>query len=138
MPNLVAFATGLLFAVGLGIAGMTEPDKVLAFLDPFGAWDPSLAFVMVGAIAVYMPVYWLARGRLAPRLHLPTRKDVDVRLVVGAAMFGVGWGLVGYCPGPALVSLTTLTGPALAFGAAMFAGMRLHARLERGWGRAGR
>lgn len=130
-PNLVSFAAGLLFALGLGIAGMTQPGKVLAFLDVFGAWDPSLAFVMIGAITVYMPVYWWARGVLAPRLQLPTRKDVDVRLVAGAGMFGVGWGLAGYCPGPALVSLTTLSGSALAFGAAMFAGMRLHGVLAR-------
>ena len=138
MSKLYAFASGLVFAIGLGIAGMTQPSRVLAFLDvlPYGeagggAWDPSLMFVMAGAIAVYMPVFWTARRVLAPRLHLPTRKDIDVPLVAGAAMFGVGWGLAGYCPGPALVSLTTLTGPALVFGVAMFAGMRLHRVLER-------
>lgn len=135
MSKLVSFVVGLLFALGLGIAGMTQPSKVLAFLDVFGDWDPSLAFVMAGAIAVYMPVFWWARGVLAPRLHLPTRKDIDLRLVVGSALFGVGWGLAGYCPGPALVSLTTLSGSALAFGAAMFAGMRLHGVLERGGSR---
>lgn len=132
MTNLVAFASGLVFAVGLGIAGMTQPTKVLAFLDVFGAWDPGLALVMAGAIAVYMPVSWWARRMLAPRLHLPTRKDIDAPLVLGSAMFGVGWGLSGYCPGPAIVSLATLTGPALLFGAAMLAGMRLHRVLERG------
>jgi len=132
MYNLVAFVSGLLFAIGLGIAGMTQPSRVLDFLDVLGPWDPSLAFVMAGAIAVYMPVFWSARRMLVRRLHLPTRKDVDVRLVLGAAMFGVGWGLAGYCPGPALVSLVTLTGPALAFGAAMLAGMRLHRMLVRG------
>lgn len=126
MSKLYALASGLLFALGLGIAGMTQPSRVLGFLDVLGAWDPSLMFVMMGAIAVYMPVFWAARRVLAPRLHLPTRKDIDVRLVAGSAMFGVGWGLGGYCPGPALVSLTTLTGPALLFGVAMFAGMRLH------------
>jgi uncharacterized membrane protein YedE/YeeE len=131
MSRVVPFAAGLLFAIGLGIAEMTQPSKIIGFLDVFGAWDPSLLLVMAGAIAVYMPAFWLARGMLAPRLHLPGRKDVDVRLVAGAAMFGVGWGLAGYCPGPALVSLTTLTGPALAFGAAMLAGIRLHAALER-------
>jgi uncharacterized protein len=135
MSKIVSFVVGVLFALGLGIAGMTQPAKVLAFLDVFGDWDPSLAFVMGGAIAVYMPVFWAARGVLAPRLHLPTRKDVDLRLVAGAAMFGVGWGLAGYCPGPALVSLATLGGSALAFGAAMFAGMRLHGAVERGWSR---
>lgn len=137
MSKLYAFASGLLFAIGLGIAGMTQPSRVLGFLDvvPYGnpgggTWDPSLMFVMVGAIAVYMPAFWSARRVLAPRLHLPTRKDIDVRLVAGSAMFGVGWGLAGYCPGPALVSLATLTGPALLFGVAMFAGMRLHRVLE--------
>lgn len=130
MSKLYAFASGLLFAIGLGIAGMTQPSRVLAFLDVLGAWDPSLMFVMIGAIAVYMPAFWSARRVLAPRLHLPTRKDIDVRLVAGSAMFGVGWGLAGYCPGPALVSLATLTGPALLFGVAMFAGMRLHRVLE--------
>ena len=132
MPNLVAFVSGLLFAVGLGIAGMTQPSRVLGFLDVLGPWDPSLAFVMAGAIAVYMPVVWWARRVLARRLHLPTRRRIDAPLVVGSAMFGVGWGLAGYCPGPALVSLATLTGPALAFGAAMLVGMRLHRMLERG------
>ena len=132
MPNLVAFVSGLLFAVGLGIAGMTQPSRVLGFLDVLGPWDPSLAFVMAGAIAVYMPVFWWARRVLARRLHLPTRRRIDAPLVVGSAMFGVGWGLAGYCPGPALVSLATLTGPALAFGAAMLVGMRLHRMLERG------
>lgn len=126
MSKLSALASGLLFALGLGVAGMTQPSRVLGFLDVLGAWDPSLMFVMIGAIAVYMPVFWAARRVLAPRLHLPTRKDIDVRLVAGSAMFGVGWGLAGYCPGPALVSLATLTGPALLFGVAMFAGMRLH------------
>jgi uncharacterized membrane protein YedE/YeeE len=131
MSNVVAFASGLLFAVGLGIAGMTQPSRVIGFLDVFGAWDPSLALVMAGAIAVYMPVFWAARRGLARRLHLPTRKDVDVQMVAGAAMFGVGWGLAGYCPGPALVSLATLTAPVLAFGAAMLVGMRLHRMLAR-------
>ena len=131
MTNLAAFASGLLFAVGLGIAGMTQPAKVIGFLDVFGAWDPSLALVMVGAIAVYMPVFWWVRREHGPQLHLPTRRHVDLRTVLGAALFGVGWGLAGYCPGPALVSLATLAGPALAFGVAMLAGMRLHRVLER-------
>jgi uncharacterized membrane protein YedE/YeeE len=131
MVRLFAFASGLVFAVGLGIAGMTQPRKVLGFLDVFGAWDPSLALVMAGAIGVFVPALWCARGRFARRLHLPTRKDIDARLVIGAALFGVGWGLSGYCPGPALVSLSTLTVPALTFGIAMLAGMRLHRVLDR-------
>jgi uncharacterized membrane protein YedE/YeeE len=131
MHNLFALVSGLVFAVGLGIAGMTQPSRVIGFLDVFGAWDPSLAFVMAGAIAVFMPVFWWVRRVLARPLQLPTHKRIDVPLVAGSAMFGVGWGLAGYCPGPALVSLVTLTGPALAFGAAMLAGMRLHRMLER-------
>ena len=131
MARLFAFASGLVFAIGLGVGGMTQPRKVLGFLDVFGAWDPSLALVMAGAIGVFVPALWWARGRLAGRLHLPTPKDIDARLVIGAALFGVGWGLSGYCPGPALVSLTTLTVPALTFGVAMLAGMRLHRALDR-------
>jgi uncharacterized protein len=130
LVNIIALISGVLFAVGLGVAGMTQPSKVIAFLDLFGDWDPSLALVMVGAIAVYMPVYRVmkARGRsvLTPHLQLPTKRTLDRRLLTGAALFGVGWGLAGYCPGPALVSLTTLTVPAIVFGAAMFAGMGLH------------
>ena len=133
--NLVALVAGLLFAVGLGIAGMTQPEKVINFLDITGTWDPSLAFVMGGAILVYMPIMRLMRRRgravLAPTLQLPTRNDLDARLLLGSALFGIGWGLAGYCPGPALVSLTSLTVPALAFGAAMFAGMSLYTLYER-------
>lgn len=131
MARLFAFASGLVFAVGLGVAGMTQPRKVLAFLDVSGAWDPSLAFVMAGAIGVFVPALWWARSRIARRLHLPTRKDIDARLVIGSALFGVGWGLSGYCPGPALVSLSSLTVPALTFGLAMLVGMRLHRALDR-------
>lgn len=135
MSSLVALVSGLLFAAGLALGGMTQPSKVIAFLDVTGNWDPSLAFVMGGAILVYMPLFRLvkARGRavLTPKLQLPTRKDLDVRLIGGAALFGIGWGLAGYCPGPALVSLATLTGPALIFGAALFGGMGLHALYER-------
>lgn len=134
-PNIVALVSGLLFALGLGLAGMTQPEKVINFLDVAGDWDPSLAFVMGGAILVYMPILRAvkARGRamLTPTLQLPTRSDLDARLIVGAALFGIGWGWAGYCPGPALVSLTSLTGPALLFGAAMFAGMGLHTLYER-------
>jgi uncharacterized membrane protein YedE/YeeE len=135
MRNLVALLCGVLFAVGLGIAGMTRPSKVLGFLDLAGDWDPNLAFVMAGAIAVGLPLFRGAparrRGGPASESQVPTRETIDVRLVGGAALFGIGWGASGYCPGPALVSLTTLAGPALIFGAAMFAGMRLHASCER-------
>lgn len=132
---VVALISGLLFALGLGIAGMTNPAKVLAFLDLFGDWDPSLMFVMGGAILVYAPVYRVLRGRDAPRFadrfHWPTAKDIDARLVIGSALFGIGWGLAGLCPGPAMVALTTGAVPFLVFGAAMIAGMLLQRQVTR-------
>lgn len=135
MTQLVALLCGVLFALGLGVSGMTQPSKVVGFLDLAGPWDPSLAFVMAGAIAVYMPLFRLVkrRGRpvLTPHLQLPARTRLDRRLLLGAALFGVGWGLSGFCPGPALVSLPTLTGPALVFGAAMLTGMGLHTLYQR-------
>ncbi len=125
--HLVAFLSGLLFAVGLGVAGMTNPHKVLNFLDLFGDWDPSLALVMGGAILVYASVYRRLKGKSAPRFadrfHLPTKKDVDTRLVVGSLLFGVGWGIAGFCPGPAIVAATGGSAPVLAFFAAMVVGM---------------
>jgi len=127
VKGVVAFVCGLLFALGLGIGGMTQPSVVLAFLDVTGDWDPRLAFVMVGAIAVYAPVYRLAVRRGAPMLaaafDLPARRDVDGRLLGGAVLFGVGWGLAGLCPGPALTSLASGESKALVFVAAMLAGI---------------
>ncbi|MGK3995587.1 DUF6691 family protein [Sorangium sp. So ce1024] len=135
----LALASGALFAVGLGVSGMTQPSKVIGFLDVAGDWDPSLAFVMVGAISVHLLAYRLLRwqeGReragaahaprfplLADRMDVPTRTDLDARLFAGAALFGVGWGLAGYCPGPALASLATGSRAVLVFAAAMVAGM---------------
>jgi hypothetical protein len=127
--NLAALVAGVFFGAGLGISGMTLPDKVKNFLDVAGDWDPSLALVMVGAIAVYFVVFRLAKRRGAPLLggafQLPTRKDIDRRLVAGAAIFGVGWGLAGICPGPGLLNLVTAQPAALVFVGAMLAGMRL-------------
>ncbi|WP_437908663.1 DUF6691 family protein [Sorangium sp. So ce327] len=139
-----AFLAGLLFAVGLGVSGMTQPSRVIGFLDVAGGWDPSLAFVMAGAVSVHFLAYrvlrWRRRGGgadaagparaprfplLADRADVPTRADIDARLVAGAALFGVGWGLAGYCPGPALVSLATGSRAVLAFVAAMAAGMAI-------------
>jgi uncharacterized membrane protein YedE/YeeE len=125
--SAVAFLSGLIFALGLGISGMTRPAKVLAFLDVTGAWDASLAFVMLGAIGVTAVACRLVLRRAGPVLggvfQLPRRRDVDRRLLLGAAIFGVGWGLAGYCPGPGLVSLANdHAGSALAFVAAMLAG----------------
>ncbi|MGU3545909.1 DUF6691 family protein [Methylobacterium sp. A52T] len=124
-----ALAVGLLFGLGLLVSGMADPAKVLAFLDVTGRWDPSLALVMAGAVAVSAAGYRLAlrRGRpvLAPRFDVPTRRDLDPRLIAGAAIFGLGWGLVGLCPGPALTILTVAPAEALTFVAAMVAGMLL-------------
>jgi uncharacterized membrane protein YedE/YeeE len=133
--NAVAFGCGALFAVGLGIGGMTQPSRVLAFLDVAGEWDPRLAIVMLGAIATYAPAYRLAirreRPMLAPAFVLPAARNVDARLVAGAALFGVGWGLGGLCPGPALTSLASGEPAALVFVSAMLAGIA-GARLATG------
>ena len=129
--HLVAFLSGLLFALGLGLSSMTNPAKVIAFLDVFGHWDPSLAFVMIGAVGVHL-VFALrvrrpaARPVLAAHFVLPTSKTMDKRLVVGSALFGLGWGAAGFCPGPAVVSVVTLTPNTLLFVSAMIVGMLLH------------
>ena len=106
---LTSFASGLLFGLGLVVSQMVNPAKVLAFLDVFGAWDPSLAFVMGAAVAVSALGYFVATRRGTPlfgaRLEIPTRRDLEPRLLSGAALFGIGWGLVGLCPGPALAAL---------------------------------
>lgn len=127
LPLLVAsFASGLLFAIGLGVGGMLHPAKVIGFLDFFGAWDPSLLFVMGGGVLVSFALLRLARRRERPvcdaRFRLPTATKVDAPLVVGAALFGVGWGLGGYCPGPGIVSAASLSTDALVFFGAMAAG----------------
>ncbi|MEW5852588.1 MAG: DUF6691 family protein [Myxococcota bacterium] len=127
--HVTAFAGGLLFGVGLLVSGMTEPAKVTGFLDVSGAWDPSLALVMLGAIGVHAVAYRLIRRRPAPlfesTFHVPTRKDVDGKLLAGAAIFGVGWGLAGYCPGPGLTSLAGGSATSAVFVATMVAGMLL-------------
>lgn len=129
MPIIASLLCGLIFGAGLLISGMVQTTKVLAFLDIFGAWDPSLAVVMIAALAVSAPGFMLTKGRshplLAARNFWPARDDIDRPLVVGSAMFGVGWGLVGLCPGPALENLATLSPSVLVFVAAMAAGMVL-------------
>lgn len=126
----VSFGAGLVFACGLAIAGMTQPGKVLGFLDVTGSWDPSLALVMVGAIGVYLPVYRVAMRRGAPLLEpefaLPRRKHIDGPLLAGAGLFGIGWGIAGFCPGPALASSAAGMPAAIVFALAMVAGMILH------------
>lgn len=129
MRILVTLFAGLLFGTGLILSGMTNPSKVQNFLDLFGDWDPSLAFVMGGAIAVTMPGFWLVQKRDTPFFndvfHLPTRTDFDTRLIVGAATFGIGWGLGGFCPGPAITALPLAASGTLWFVIAMLVGMTL-------------
>jgi uncharacterized protein len=127
---VTSFVSGIVFAIGLGISGMTRPVKVIGFLDFFGACDASLAFVMVGAIAVYFLAYrWSKRmpsPLLAPDFSVPKRSNLDAKLILGAAIFGAGWGLGGFCPGPALTSLASGASAVLIFVAAMAVGMYLH------------
>jgi hypothetical protein len=124
-----ALFIGLLFGLGLALSGMTQPDKVLNFLDVAGHWDPSLALVMGGALAVTFPgFFWLRRRGVTLRgedLHLPTRKDISLPLVIGASLFGIGWGLVGYCPGPALTALGFASTEALWLSLSLFVGFAL-------------
>ena len=130
MSIFIALASGLLFGVGLIAGGMTDPSKVQGFLDLFGRWDPSLAFVMGGAILVGSVGFALARRRqvtwTGDTMELPKSRIVDTRLLVGGALFGIGWGLGGLCPGPALTALGAGFAPAAWFVAAMLAGMWLH------------
>jgi uncharacterized membrane protein YedE/YeeE len=132
---VVAYFCGVLFALGLGISGMTHPSKVLAFLDVAGAWDPSLAFVMGGGVLVNFVFFRMARRRGAPLLassfSLPAKSAVDASLVCGAGVFGVGWGLGGFCPGPAVVSVVTCGAPVVAFVVAMLVGMSVFDVIQR-------
>lgn len=109
MKMIYGLISGVLFGVGLAVSGMINPAKVLNFLDLFGTWDPSLAFVMAGAIGVTLPGYWLVGKRLTPvadtQFHLPQKSEIDRPLMAGAALFGIGWGIAGLCPGPALSAL---------------------------------
>ncbi len=133
MTLLIQFAIGLIFGVGLVISGMSDPAKVLNFLDlaaiPAGTWDASLAFVMAGAVAVTFVGYRLVLRRTAPlfadTFHLPTARRIDARVLIGPAIFGIGWGLAGFCPGPALTALGGGTAKAAIFVIAMIGGMMM-------------
>ena len=130
MTSLVAaLIAGSIFAIGLVLGGMTQPSKVVAFLDITGNWDPSLAFVMGGALMVYAPIHRLVlkmqKPLGEPLFRMPTRRDINPRLLIGAAIFGAGWALAGFCPGPALTSLGALAQEAVYFVPAMFAGFGL-------------
>ena len=135
MQRISEFVVGLLFGLGLMLSGMTDPSKVIGFLDLFGQWDPSLAFVMGGAIAVGFFAFALAKKRttnfLGGSLHLPKSTQIDKRLVLGNVMFGAGWGLAGFCPGPALVSMAAGQDKALVFVLAMVFGMIVYELIQR-------
>jgi uncharacterized membrane protein YedE/YeeE len=129
MLALASFVCGLIFGWGLLISGMTQPEKVLGFLDVFGRWDPTMGFVMAGALAISALGFVLVKRRIAPIFAAqslwPSRTDIDRRLVAGAVLFGAGWGMVGLCPGPALENLATLSPRVIVFVVAMAAGMVL-------------
>ncbi|WP_119153379.1 DUF6691 family protein [Caldimonas tepidiphila] len=135
MLLLTSFLSGLVFGLGLLLSGMANPAKVLGFLDLAGAWDPSLAFVMAGAVGVGLVAFALARRRtrslLGAAMRLPDARRIDRRLVGGSLLFGIGWGLAGFCPGPGLVALGMGVPGAAVFVLAMLAGMALHELLER-------
>ena len=124
------FLSGLLFGLGLTISGMINPAKVIGFLDVTGNWDPSLALVMASGLAVTVPGFHFILKQKRPlfeaKFFLPGKTDIDLRLVSGAVLFGIGWGLAGLCPGPALAGITSLDSSVLSFVAAMLAGMLLH------------
>lgn len=135
MSLLISLLAGLLFGFGLIMSGMGNPDKVLSFLDLAGNWDPSLALVMIGAIAVGLVAFRLARRQtrslLGFPLQIPTKRTIDWRLLCGSALFGIGWGLAGLCPGPALVLVGAGVARAFVFVAAMLAGMALFTGFDR-------
>lgn len=135
MRKFVAFVSGLLFATGLVVGGMTQPKKVVDFLDFFGQWDPSLAFVMGGALLVSAVAYWWTKSReeplVASKFYIPTRADLDWKLIGGAALFGVGWGFGGYCPGPGLVGMTSGATPALGFVGGLIGGVLAYKGFDR-------
>lgn len=131
--NITSFLVGFLFAIGLAISGMTQPQKVIGFLNPM-EWDPSLLFVMLGAVGFNMISYPLIRKKSHPLLdmkwHIPTRKDVTPRLILGSMLFGIGWGLGGFCPGPGVTSLVSGELRSISFVVAMIVGMLLFKKTE--------
>jgi uncharacterized protein len=130
LKTVVNFFAGALFGLGLTVSGMVDPAKIIGFLDFAGDWDPTLAFVMGGALLITIPAFRLILKRprpvLADEFDLPTKKDVGSRLLAGSALFGIGWGLAGFCPGPAVTALASGLAPVFAFVAAMVAGMAVY------------
>ena len=136
MKAIIGFITGLVFSLGLTLSGMTDPARVVGFLDVAGDWDPTLIFVLGGAVITTFIGYRLVWRRGTPllgeRFQLPRRRDIDGRLLLGAALFGIGWGLSGYCPGPAIVSSSAMSLPLASFLLTMLLGWWLATRLTRG------
>lgn len=133
--SLISFTVGILFALGLGISGMTQPQKVIGFLNIFGSWDASLFFVMAGAVGFHLFTYKLIRKRQTPifdgKWHIPTNKEISLRLILGSVLFGAGWGLGGYCPGPAITSIAAGHSQTILFITSMLAGMFLFKVAEK-------
>ncbi len=133
--SLAALAVGFIFGMGLVVSGMTQPHKVIGFLDLFGNWDPSLIFVMGGSIAVHFITYHWIRKRTSPLLtphwHVPTKKEITPALIIGSLLFGLGWGLGGYCPGPAVTSLMSFSYKPFVFVISMLVGMLLFRIFDR-------
>ena len=136
MDKVIALLAGMIFGIGLIVSGMVNPANIQAFLDVTWLWNPSLALVMVGAIAIALPAFHLAKSKkqslCGTAIQLPMSKTIDKRLIIGSVAFGAGWGLAGYCPAPALVSAATGQGQALVFTLAMLAGFYLFSLLEQG------
>lgn len=132
---ITALVAGVLFGVGLIISQMVNPDKVKNFLDITGEWDPSLAFVMISALVIFIPAYWmiakLNKPILVESFNLPTKKKLDKPLIVGAILFGIGWGISGICPGPAVVNITGDTAKIMVFIIAMLIGMLISGQLRK-------
>lgn len=132
---IIAFIVGIMFAVGLNISGMTQPQKVVGFLDLFKNWDASLIFVMVGAILVHSAYYFFVKPKFkkpqfAVSYQVPTRSDITASLIIGAVLFGIGWGLGGYCPGPGITAMATFSKNSIVFVAAMLVGMAIYRAFE--------
>lgn len=133
--SIAALVVGFVFAIGLGLSGMTQPQKVIGFLDLFGQWDPSLIFVMVGAIIVHFVTFKLIRKRNSPlfssQWHVPTKKEITPALMIGAFIFGVGWALGGFCPGPAITSMASFDKTPFVFVISMLVGMFLFRQVDK-------